>query len=117
VPTMAIRPTDKLYLPRIAPEDFESFRQLMKDQIPPTYQEWLEAQRERVAMHGSNFVIVEVKVNVDQFARFCDAKPGAKNYGALLDFTRAIAKVNNQVLGKFSVPHTFGDLYRALDRP
>ncbi|HUN27967.1 MAG TPA: hypothetical protein VMU67_16820 [Steroidobacteraceae bacterium] len=85
---------DPMYLPKFAPEDFESFRSIMKNEIAPTFQEWLERRREQIAHYSSDWAIVEVKVNAHEFAAFCHSKSTAANAGALIDFATNLAKAN-----------------------
>jgi len=82
-----------LYLPRIAAQDFEAFRKIMKDEIAATFQEWLERRRERIAYYERD-ILIEVNVRPDEFVRFCHAESLAYNGRSLLDFAEFIGKAN-----------------------
>ena len=42
-------PLDILYLPVIREADYEAFRHIMHDELPPTYVEWNQRHLDRIA--------------------------------------------------------------------
>lgn len=85
---------DVMYLPKISPEDFEVFRNILKDEIGANFQEWLERRRERIAMYDSDNVIIEVRVRADEFSSFCHAKCLACDGNSLLRFAEIRGKAD-----------------------
>jgi hypothetical protein len=81
-----------IYLPRIAPADFEAFRKLLKDEIAPTFQEWLKGHQEKLDYYRSPDVVIEVDVSPDEFKRFCDEKGAAYNARSFYDFAGIIGE-------------------------
>ena len=60
----------------IRKDDYEAFRRILKDDIPDTYEEW----RYRQLSKSNDFIakwqkaeVIEVDVNPNDFARYCDA--------------------------------------------
>ena len=81
-----------IYLPYISAADFEAFRVLMKDEIAPTFQEWLNRRSERIALYYSTPGIIEVYVNPKDFSAFCSANSRGRDGRALLDFAEMTGK-------------------------
>lgn len=80
------------YLPCVSPADFEAFRVLLKDEIAPTYEIWLQRHCERILYWGVTSHVIEVDVNPRDFAEFCCARSRGHNGKALLDFAVLIGK-------------------------
>lgn len=87
---------ERLYLPRITPQDFEAFRKIMKAEIAPTFHEWAERHRERIAMYGSQCSVVEISVDPNEFTRFCQEKTLPYNGQSLLVFAETIGKAQHR---------------------
>lgn len=62
-----------LPLPYIERQDYEAFRQILKDQIPSTYEEWFQrfsrTREEGGPIGGGEIVVVNVEPN--EFRSFC----------------------------------------------
>jgi hypothetical protein len=82
-----------IYLPKIVAADFEAFRILLKDDIAPSFDEWLRRRREQIAFYADDS-IVERTVKPDEFARFCQSKGCAYDARALLACAECSAKAN-----------------------
>ena len=83
-----------MYLPKIAPTDFEAFRKFMKDEVGATFEEWTQRVRNRFAEYRDTNTIVETYVNPDEFKRFCDGEGCAYNGMSLLSFAEFVGKTN-----------------------
>lgn len=85
---------DVMYLPKITPEDFEAFRNILKSEVGADFKEWLERRSKRIAMYGSDNDIVEVRVRADEFSRFCHAESLACDGNSLLRFAEIRGKAD-----------------------
>lgn len=79
-----------MYLPIIAAQDFEAFRAILKSEIAPTFQEWQQGHANRLAMYPTSYVIREIKVRPDEFARFCDRKCCGYDANSMIAFAEAV---------------------------
>ena len=85
-----------LILPAINPNDYEGFRDILKFQIPNTYDEWLHLHAKWQAeylLDGEPVVQVEVKPH--EFSRYLDATGCANDLNNLLIFAVKIANGNH----------------------
>ena len=63
------------FLAEILPEHYESFRKILSQNLPDNFDTWSYLHSERVAARtGKGHVVYEVKVNPDEFTRYCQAK-------------------------------------------
>jgi hypothetical protein len=61
---------------------YDSFRRILKGQIPDTLQEWEHLRAKQAAQHyGHSFI--DIEVNPDEFARHCHATNTPNNLNAL----------------------------------
>ncbi len=81
---------DILPLPAIDAADYESFRALLKNEIPATYDGWLKDHQDRIHYWSHERAIIEIKIRPDDFTSFCLSK--AKPYGmkTLVDFAHFV---------------------------
>ncbi|MGH7120758.1 MAG: hypothetical protein ACREFP_17515 [Acetobacteraceae bacterium] len=62
------------YRPDIAPEHYGAFRNLLKDQIPATFNDWdREREKEVQQLTPSGHNVIPVKIDPDEFATYCRA--------------------------------------------
>jgi hypothetical protein len=83
------------FLPRIAPRDYETFRDFIHPHAPNTYDEWADLMMQRrneFARRG--FDIVEVNVNPNEFTSYCASTGEARDLAALARFVEGIATRN-----------------------
>ena len=83
---------DFLYFPIIDEDDFESFRNIMHDELPTSHKEWLQRQTNRIAHYRETHRIVYVKVKASDFSAYSDAGSHGNNLKSLWDFAEFIAK-------------------------
>lgn len=81
---------DPIYLADIAEKDYAAFLALPGHEFPNTFDEWRK-RREDQAMYyrGLGHPIVYVRVDADEFARFCSANNAAHDGNS---FSRLIFK-------------------------
>jgi len=61
----------KMYLPVIAPKDYEAFRKILRDEIPSNYAEWRRDVDKWQAVHrAQQDTIIEVEVSPNSFADY-----------------------------------------------
>jgi hypothetical protein len=79
--------------PLIDMADYESFRTILGSHIPDTYDKWLDlrAKWEQNAIEDG-FVIIDVKIDPDQFRRFRAATGSPANMNSLTKFTILVAE-------------------------
>jgi hypothetical protein len=84
----------KIYIPVIAPEDFDAFKKLLGPQLSMSYDEWIKLSY--TMWHPDHLeedeTIVDVKVYPDEFARYLKATRSAEDLKSLLPFAEAISK-------------------------
>jgi hypothetical protein len=82
----------QIFLPLITPQDYETFRQILKHHIPANYDAWRDLFAQWQAHHEEKGDSVrEIKVTPDKFADYLShtAKPPDLNH--LLAFTEQCA--------------------------
>ena len=62
--------SDNIYLPVIRESDYEAFRSIMHNELPPAYNAWLQRHADRIAHYEKSHRIVEIEINPDDFAAF-----------------------------------------------
>lgn len=68
----------KYFIPLIAPENYDAFRRILHDNIPNSYDVWLDLRaKERTVLIGQGFDVVGVEIEPNEFTRYCD-REGAK---------------------------------------
>ena len=81
------------YLPAIAAADYEAFREIMKDNICPSFQQWLQGHTNRIEHYrGQDGGFVEVYIKPDEFETYCLTKGCAKDFGSLQRLAMEIGK-------------------------
>jgi hypothetical protein len=81
--------------PHISAQNYEAFRRLLGDELPATYQEWLDFLRKRTfeeTSRGQN--VLKVPIDPDEFVRFCNSTGERYSNAALGRF--AIEKVGGK---------------------
>jgi len=72
----------KMYLPVIAPKDYEAFRKILRDEIPSNYAEWRrDVDKWQAAHRAQQDTIIEVEISPNSFADYLrqnDYAPGLK---------------------------------------
>lgn len=62
------------FLAEIPPEHYEAFRKILNPRLPDSFDAWSYRHSDRVATRaGKGHTIYEVKVNPDEFTRYCQA--------------------------------------------
>ena len=85
---------DCLYFPVIDQGDYNSFRSIMHDELPATYDEWLQRHADRVAYYRETRKIIEVKVKANDFAAYLRTRSHGANMNSLYAFTELVGKRN-----------------------
>ena len=83
---------DCLYFPIIAEDDFESFRNIIHDELPVTYKEWLKREADRIARYRETHRIINVKVKSSDFATYLSAGGNGTHLKRLWDFAELVGK-------------------------
>ena len=64
----------KFYIPKIAANEYETFRHLLKTELPATYADWVaDMEREMTFTTGQGHVAEGVEISADEFTRHCNA--------------------------------------------
>lgn len=62
------------FLAEILPEHYDSFRKVLNQNLSDNFDAWSYRHSERIAARtGKGHVVYEVKVNPDEFTRYCQA--------------------------------------------
>jgi hypothetical protein len=79
-------------LPVIRVEDYESFRRILRTDIPDSHDEWLDLFAKWAVEYsqGPN-AIREIEVKPDKFSRFLNATENTPSLNTLLLFAAALA--------------------------
>ena len=85
---------DNMCFPLIDEADYAAFRAIMHNELPITYNEWLDRHKNRVAYYRDTHNIVEVKVKPDQFSAYLNAGSHGANMNSLYSFTDILGKYN-----------------------
>ena len=78
---------EEYLIPKIARNDYESFRRLIDADLPETYGEWLNLfvdELEEARRQGKT--VIEIRVEYDEFIRHCRATGQKPDALILLDF-------------------------------
>jgi hypothetical protein len=81
-----------VHIPRISPKNFEAFRRVTKDKIGSTYKKWLEGHNERISHYTESAKIIEVDIDPDDFAEFCDRETKSPDFNSLQEFAVYLGK-------------------------
>jgi hypothetical protein len=74
--------------PLIAPNDYAAFRNILGNDIPDTYDEWLKLQTEEIIQFGrAGRETAKIPVHSDEFARFLHSRGANANIVSLRNFT------------------------------
>jgi hypothetical protein len=83
--------------PRIASEDYDAFRRILNDHIPDTYDKWLYLASEKTTnLRGKGYVVCEVEVKPDKFARYCNTGSAPRNLHTLEAFSAEQARLKDE---------------------
>lgn len=85
---------DLMYFPIISEDDYEAFRSIMQNELPPAYSAWLQRHADRVAHWGKTHRIVEVKVKADDFVSYIREHGRGADLNSLYAFTEFVGKRN-----------------------
>jgi hypothetical protein len=79
-------------LPLISPGDYETFRRLLNNDLPDTYNEWSNLHLKKLSdVRRQGEVCQEIKVQPDEFARFAAASRYTPNYDLLRHYVANIS--------------------------
>src|SRR6266480_1093683 len=85
----------KMYLPVIAPKDYEAFRKILRDEIPSNYDEWRREVDKWQAVHRvQQDIIIEVEISPNSFANYLRRN----DYGAGLKHLVGFAADQGEVI-------------------
>jgi len=76
-----------IYYPRIRLADYDTLRSEPNLNLPDTYNEWLDfsyQEQRQIILAGND--PVEIEIDPDEFARFCQALGSARTFDRLLQF-------------------------------
>jgi hypothetical protein len=72
------------FLAEILPEHYDAFRKILNQSLPDSFDAWSYRQSERVATRaGKGHAVYEVKVNPDEFTRYCGATNSVRDLQSL----------------------------------
>lgn len=83
--------------PFIEPQDYDAFRRLLHSHLPDAQDKWLDLQAEKtlpLVMVGHS--VRNVKVDPNEFVRFCNTTGADYTLESLRDFAAAIAEGKNR---------------------
>jgi len=82
------------YLPKIRPENHETFRQIISAYPADTYDKWVYLQANEIAeiVGAGDQRVVLVEVRTDDFTRHCDLVGCKRDFDALRDFASTKGK-------------------------
>jgi hypothetical protein len=78
-------------MPIIRKDDYESFRRLLKDDIPDTYEKWVYRQtctRDEQVLKWEHTEFNDVEIDSNEFARYCRATNSKPTMQSLDRFTQ-----------------------------
>jgi hypothetical protein len=79
---------EEYLIPKIARNDYESFRGLMNADLPDTYGEWVKLMEwARLENERRQVIVRAIEINFHEFVRYCWARRCAYNIKALENFT------------------------------
>ena len=83
-----------LYLPKIRPENHETFRRIINAYPADTYDEWAHLQANEIAeiVGADDQRVVLVEVRADEFTRHCNLVGCKRDLYALRDFANTKGK-------------------------
>jgi hypothetical protein len=83
-------------IPLITREQYDTFRSLNGSDLPDTYDKWLQLQTKQKVERGRiGYTIKEIRINPDEFTRYCTPRRITPNLKALMDFTVEKSQGNN----------------------
>jgi hypothetical protein len=86
-----------VFEPLIEPQDYDSFRSLLHSHVPDTYDEWLNLQAEKaLPLTLAGHRIRNIKVNPDEFVRYCASMGKEYTLDSLREFATTIAGGKNR---------------------
>lgn len=75
------------FIAEILQEDYEAFRQVLKQTLPATFETWSYQHADRVAQRtNKGHVVYEVKVKPDEYSRFLQATQSVPDLQSLDKF-------------------------------
>ena len=78
-----------IYIPEIAKADYESFRRIIENHLPDTYENWVRlASKLRDDVVARGRAVVSVALNVDEFTQYLDTTKNSANATGLSKFAR-----------------------------
>ena len=86
-----------LFEPFIEPQDYDAFCRLLHPDLPNAYDEWFDLQLEKgkdLALAGHK--VRQIKVEPNEFARFCNATRADRTLDSLRKFAATIAGGKNR---------------------
>ena len=78
-----------IYIPEIAKDDYDSFRRVIENHLPDTYDNWVRLAsklRDDVAARGR--AVVSVALKPDEFSQYLDTTKNSANATGLSKFAR-----------------------------
>ena len=78
-----------IYIPKIAKADYESFRRIIENHLPDTYDNWVRlASKLRDDVVARGRAVVSVALNADEFSQYLDTTKNSANAAGLSKFAR-----------------------------
>ena len=75
------------FIPKIAREDYQSFRQILDPHLPDTYDEWLDLVSQVTGDNiGRGRISETIEVNPDEFSNYCLTTRSSPNLHVLKNF-------------------------------
>jgi hypothetical protein len=72
------------YVVYIRPEDYQTFRRLLHNNIPDAYDKWLYFRDKETAEHqGGGHAVKAVEIRPDEFTAYCDRIGAARDIHTL----------------------------------
>jgi hypothetical protein len=78
-----------IYIPAIAKDDYDSFRRIIQDHLPDTYDNWVRlASRLHADVVARGRAAVSVELKADEFSHYLDTTKNSPNAAGLSKFAR-----------------------------
>jgi hypothetical protein len=80
-----------LFYPLIRPEDYQVFKAILGDDIPDSFDEWIDRiakERAQQRLEWEHSDAVDVEVNPKEFAKYRDATDSTPTYETLKSFAQ-----------------------------
>lgn len=79
-----------LFVADIAIDDYESFRAILKDEIPGTYDGWLQNMKEKMDFYNQQGKVLCVRIKPREFMAYCLSENSPADLNSLSKLAKKI---------------------------